>query len=48
MKRQRKKITKGGMRKCSIDVFSSQPVRLNSVSLPLPSVLQTAPSLWQR
>ncbi len=36
------KITKGWerWRKCSIDVFSSQPARLYSVSLPLPSVLQ--------
>lgn len=45
-----KEITKGWerWRKCSIAVFSSQPARLYSVSLPLPSVLHTALPLWQR
>lgn len=47
MKRRKEKITKGWerWRKCSIDEFSSQPARLYSVSLPLPSLLQTALSL---
>lgn len=50
MKRRRKKITKGWerWRKSSIDVLSSQPARLYSISLPLPSVVQTVLSLWQR
>lgn len=47
---KKKEITKGWerWRKCSIDVLSSQPTRLYSVSLPLPSVLQAALSRWRR
>lgn len=46
MKRQRKKITNGWERhrECRVDVCFP---RLHSVSLPLPSVLHTAVSLWQ-
>ena len=49
-KERKKEITKGWerWRKCSIDVLSSQPTRLYSVSLPLPSVLQAALSRWRR
>lgn len=47
---KKKEITKGWerWRKCSIDVLSSQPTRLYSVSLPLPSVLRAALSRWRR